>query len=110
MHVSTQHTLFFFCFANELFFVALYVMNSYHTPMGLSATLDLLPADVLHLLPASLFKLLNTITWPQLIALVTFPVMFMKQVINCVQFWKASKVLVQSDQEERWAKLHAKDK
>lgn len=32
-------------------------------------------------------------TWPQLIGLLCFPIMFAKQVINVVQFWKASKIV-----------------
>lgn len=109
-YYNNNKTLFFFCFGNELFFVALYVMNSYHVPIGLSHTLQRFSPEFLHLLPAEVHKFLITMTWPQFAAIVTFPIMFTKQIINCVQFWKASKVLVESDQEERYEKLHNKEK
>lgn len=80
------------------------------TPLGLGSLLLSLPTDLLALLPTPALKLAGNLTWPQLIALLSFPVCAMKQIINCVQFWKASKVLVESDQEERWEKLQAKSK
>ena len=45
--------------------------------------------------------LLEGLTWPQLIALVCFPVSAMKNIINIVQLWKASKILVGVDLVER---------
>ena len=36
---------------------------------------------------------LRQLTWPQLLAILTGPVCFGKNVINCVQFWKASKIV-----------------
>jgi len=44
----------------------------------------------------------HAITLPQLIAVLTFPICAGKQIINLVQFWKASKSIVESDLEERW--------
>lgn len=105
--LAKQTTLFFFCFGNELFFVALYVMTAYRHPLGLATLLSHYPS-LTTILPASLLKALIQLTWPQVIALLTFPVMATKQIINCVQFWKASKLLVESDQEDRWAKQNAK--
>lgn len=96
------------CAGNELFFVALYVMHAYTTPLGLDSLLRHLSPTILAHLPPPIFKALALLTWPQVVAAVTFPIMFVKQVINCVQFWKASKVLVESDQEERWEKQHKK--
>lgn len=98
------------CAGNELFFVALYVMHAYTTPLGLDSILHQLPSSALELLPAAVFKQVALLTWPEVVAAVTLPVCFVKQVINCVQFWKASKVLVESDQEERWEKQNKKGK
>ena len=60
--------------------------------------------------PISLPLLLEGLTWPELIALVCFPVSALKNVINVVQLWKASKILVGVDLAERAkARDHAKD-
>jgi len=88
--------------------VALYVAHTYSTPLGLKPLLHLLPHSVTDLLPIMWYHSLENITWPQVVALITFPVMAGKQVINCVQFWKASKLLVEADQEERWVKQNEK--
>lgn len=37
--------------------------------------------------------MLTHATWPQVIAALTFPIMAGKQIINVVQFWKASKIV-----------------
>lgn len=55
------------------------------TPIGLSQ---------LKFIPAHL-------TWPQAIAMLTFPVCATKNIINFVQLWKASKILVGVDLAER---------
>lgn len=65
-----------------MFFVALYVMKWTTTPMGLPWT---------------------TITLPAFLAIISFPVFFLKNVINVVQLWKASKILVGVDLAERAA-------
>jgi hypothetical protein len=36
---------------------------------------------------------LRQLTWPQILAAVTGPICFLKNVINVVQFWKASKIV-----------------
>ena len=74
-------TLFAFCAGNELFFVALYLMKWNHSPTELA--------------------MFGTWTWPQVLAIVTFPFCFTKNVINIVQLWKASKILVGVDLAER---------
>jgi CDP-diacylglycerol--inositol 3-phosphatidyltransferase len=79
LYYNNKVTLFTFCFCNELFFVALYLAAFIDTPISKGFWL----------------------TWPQLLALVNFPIMFGKQIINCVQFWKASKILVGIDLIER---------
>jgi CDP-diacylglycerol--inositol 3-phosphatidyltransferase len=74
------------CAGNELFFVALYLMKWVHNP-------------IISISPLSAFSI--TVTWPVLIALFCFPVFFLKNVINMVQLWKASKILVGVDLAER---------
>jgi CDP-diacylglycerol--inositol 3-phosphatidyltransferase len=44
---------------------------------------------------------LESLTWPELIALVCFPISALKNIINVVQLWKASKILVGVDLAER---------
>lgn len=83
LYYNNKATLFTFCFCNELFFVALYLMAFIDTPISKSISL----------------------TWPQLIALLNFPIMFGKQIINCVQFWKASKI-VSSVTPNQWRDGH----
>ena len=70
------------CAGNELFFVSLYLMKWISAPIGLDGYFEAL-------------------TWAQLVALLTFPVCFGKNVINMVQLWKASKILVGVDLAER---------
>ncbi|CEQ39768.1 SPOSA6832_01325 [Sporobolomyces salmonicolor] len=105
-YYNNSRTLFLFCAFNELFFVSLYVAHTYKTPLLSLQALPPFLLAYLQTLPAPAIKTIATITWPQLLAVVTFPVMAGKQIINGVQFWKAAKVLVESDQEERWAANH----
>lgn len=103
-------TLFLFCLGNEVFFVALYLNKFYDTP--LLSHHWLATAGILHWLSkfteqsnGATFALfhpkiavwvgwfLKQLTWPQVLAAVTFPVCFAKNVINIVQFWKASKIV-----------------
>lgn len=100
-HTTPQKTLFIFCAANELFFVALYVLNSYSVPLLSSLPAPLAPHLVR--LPAPLLRLLLKVSWPHLVAVLCAPVCAGKQVINGVQFVKAAKLLARSDQEERFA-------
>lgn len=54
--------------------------------------------------PATLSKValfISQLTWAQVLALVTFPVCLAKNIINIVQLWKASKILVGVDLAER---------
>ena len=50
----------------------------------------------------------SNLTYPQLMALVTFPIFAIKNIINVVQLWKASKILVGVDLAERAAVRVAK--
>lgn len=109
-----QRTLFFYCAGNELFFVCLYLMDFYPTPLGLQPKWFLWPlgkgvasslTEAAKKNPDSVqaltFSLIHRLTWPQVLGAVTFPICFVKQVINAVQFWKAAKVLVGIDLLER---------
>lgn len=73
-YYNNKITLFIFCFCNELFFVGLYLCA--------------------HDRSKPIFYALGyPFTWPVIITLLNFPIMFGKQLINCVQFWKASKIV-----------------
>lgn len=129
-YYNNSTTLFLFCAGNELFFVALYLMHSYKTPLQLHLYLPLLLstlASVSHTIthylpmlplveptlkhiPSLAINAAEKVTWPMLIALITLPVCAAKQGINCVQFWKASKCLTEIDQEERYALQNKKRK
>ncbi|EGN95422.1 hypothetical protein SERLA73DRAFT_186404 [Serpula lacrymans var. lacrymans S7.3] len=84
-YYNDSRTLFFMCAGNELFFVSLYLMKSVHTPIGLGAYSTFLAG----------------LTYPQLMACLSAGVCVGKNVINMVQLWKASKILVGVDLAER---------
>ncbi|KAI5122056.1 hypothetical protein M0805_006040 [Coniferiporia weirii] len=83
-YYNDSKILFLFCAGNELFYVALYLMKWDHSPTGLA--------------------LLGDLPWAQVLALFSLPFWFIKNVVNFVQLWKASKILVGVDLAER-AKL-----
>jgi CDP-diacylglycerol--inositol 3-phosphatidyltransferase len=56
-------------------------MKWVHTPIGLKSS----------------FTFVENMTYPLAMALISFPVCFTKNVINMVQLWKASKILVGID-------------
>ncbi|KAM0753771.1 CDP-diacylglycerol-inositol 3-phosphatidyltransferase [Meredithblackwellia eburnea MCA 4105] len=114
-YYNNSTTLFVFCAGNELFFVALYLMHSYKQTLGLERLISTISPSLLSLIQQTpyhqqIIKAIANVSWPQVIALITFPICAMKQAINCVQFWKASKLLVEADQIERWEKQQAKKK
>jgi CDP-diacylglycerol--inositol 3-phosphatidyltransferase len=78
-----QRTLFIICAGNEVFFLSLYLMKWVKAPIGLS------------------HPLLSHLTWPEVTAIVSFWVFLTKNIINVVQLWKASKILVGVDLAER---------
>jgi CDP-diacylglycerol--inositol 3-phosphatidyltransferase len=80
---SFQRVLFAICAGNELFFVSLYLMKWVQTPLGLN--------------PMASSPILANLTYPGVMALLSFPICFTKNVINLVQLWKASKILVGVD-------------
>ena len=51
---------------------------------------------------------LGDLTYPQFMAFLTFPIFAIKNIINVVQLWKASKILVGVDLAERAAARAAK--
>lgn len=92
-------------------------MAFYPTPLGLKPEWFLWPlgsgvADQMLLtagknpgsITALTFEMIRKLTWPQVMAAITFPICFVKQAINAVQFWKAAKMLVGIDLLERQAK------
>ena len=113
--------LFVFCAANELFFIALYLL-SFSSPI-LSPSLLQPPAGApqsaqpgtpAHVSFSKLFP--NPYSagalelarankmdsfWPWVLAGMSFPIMAGKQFINVVQLVKASKWLAEGDREER---------
>ena len=106
-----QNVLFAFCAGNEAFFVALYLLKWYTTALlPTSAGLHVFEALTSHGVPAVVAHAVAGVTFPQIIAGLTFPVMFLKQAINCVQIGKAAQLLVDADLEDRWEKQHAKGK
>lgn len=85
--------LFLICAGNEGFYVALYLMKWDYAPIG----------KLGFPLPFQLHEWIGSLTWPYILAVVTAPVCFFKNVINLVQLWKASKILVGVDIADRAA-------
>jgi len=101
-----------FCAGNELFFVALYLMHFEKTPIGepLMRLADSFVSNVVPYVPSAIASpktlaiiasAMSHLTWSQLAAIIFFPVCLAKNVINLVQGWKASKILVGLDLAER---------
>lgn len=124
-YYNDSRTLFFVCACNELFYVCLY-LNAFYTKPLLSTNFI---NNLIHLVsgpsashPETAWKLAHTfprfttgliwflrqLTWPQVAAMFTGPVCLLKNIINVVQFWKASKILVGLDLHERAAARAAK--
>ncbi|KAF9965556.1 CDP-diacylglycerol-inositol 3-phosphatidyltransferase [Mortierella alpina] len=78
-YYSNNNVLFAFCFADQLFFVILYLFHFEEINEG-----------------TTVFRVLLTI-----LGLLTAPICAGKQIINCIQFANASKSLAQLDIEER---------
>ncbi|KAF2740847.1 hypothetical protein EJ04DRAFT_507836 [Polyplosphaeria fusca] len=120
MYYTNTTVLFTFCALNELFFIALYLL-SFSSPL-LSPTLlkdsdsplNLQPGSPAAPKPSMIFtspwsagamemaranKMDSTVPW--ILAIASFPVMFLKQYINVVQLVKASQWLAEGDRAER---------
>ncbi|WRT63925.1 uncharacterized protein IL334_000852 [Kwoniella shivajii] len=107
-YYNDSRTLFIFCFANEVFFVCLYLNAFLKSPITSSFPIpSILLNSSLALSHPKLFGTviytLKNLTWPQVVGAITFPICAAKQAINVVQFWKASKILVGVDLAERQA-------
>ena len=98
MALSDQRTLFVFCFLNEAFFVCLYLNAFWTKPINahfpipesfLSSSLAISNPRFF----GGIIYVLRKITWPQLVAIISAPICLGKQIINVVQFWKASKIV-----------------
>ncbi|KAG8808056.1 CDP-diacylglycerol-inositol 3-phosphatidyltransferase, partial [Serendipita sp. 399] len=98
-YYNNPTTLFLFCAGNELCLFALYLMKWDTTPLGLSLLppLGLLSSKV----APGLVDWVARLTFAQILVMVTFPVCLGKNIINIVQGWKASKILVGVDLAER---------
>ena len=96
-YYNDSRTLFVFCFANETFFVCLYLNKYWSKPLQHSLNIPDAWLDALVQVSPELFKwtswLIKNVTWPQLVGAITFPICAGKQMINVVQFWKASKIV-----------------
>jgi CDP-diacylglycerol--inositol 3-phosphatidyltransferase len=94
-----QPVLFTMCAGNEVFFVALYLIKWDYTPLYtlLPYSVVTSPVFVENFPPA-----LKHLTAAQLIAGLTLPISLGKNIINLVQAWKASKVLVGVDLRDRY--------
>ena len=93
-----QRTLFIFCFMNEAFFVGLYLNAFWRKPINAHFPIpeSLISSSIALANPriaASVVWFLRSVTWPQLVAFVSAPICLGKQIINVVQFWKASKIV-----------------
>lgn len=93
-----QRTLFVFCFANELFFVCLYLNHYWTTPLMANFPIPtaILTSELTAAHPklvGGVINVLRNLNWPQVVAAMTFPICAGKQIINVVQFWKASKIV-----------------
>ncbi|KAK0459643.1 phosphatidylinositol synthase [Desarmillaria tabescens] len=88
LYYNDRRTLFLVCAGNELFYVALYLVKWIDTPITL-------------LLHPNTPSFLAGMTYQQLVAWLSAPVCILKNIINLVQLWKASKILVGVDLAER---------
>lgn len=92
-YYNNKMTLFIFCFCNELFFVCLYLNAFVRTPISSHVLPRLVGKTILGRIFPSLVSWCATLTWPLFIGILNFPICAGKQIINVVQFWKASKIV-----------------
>lgn len=83
-----------------MFFISLYLIKKWDTAIPIGAPF----LELALLAPKSLAPFVATLTWPQLLSLLTGPICVGKNIINVVQLWKASKILVGIDLATRQAK------
>ncbi|TPX09448.1 uncharacterized protein E0L32_009336 [Thyridium curvatum] len=123
LYYTNKTVLFIFCTLNETFFIALYLLSfssPYLSPQLLKAVPESAAAAISHghqvnssilgqiftnpysaaaLEMARANKMDSTVPW--IIAIVSFPVMMAKQIINVVQMVKASRWLAEGDVQAR---------
>ncbi|KAJ3758473.1 CDP-diacylglycerol-inositol 3-phosphatidyltransferase [Lentinula raphanica] len=92
LYYNDARTLFLVCAGNELFFVALYVAKWTTAPV---------PVDLSWISLPYVGHFLANLTYAEAVACLTGPVCLLKNIINVVQLWKASKILVGVDLAER---------
>ncbi|KAF5391259.1 hypothetical protein D9757_001989 [Collybiopsis confluens] len=92
LYYNDPRTLFLVCAGNELFFVALYIAKWTATPV---------PMDFSWVRAPYVGHFMAHLTYAEAVVAVTAPVFLLKNIINVVQLWKASKILVGVDLAER---------
>ncbi|KAB5529045.1 CDP-alcohol phosphatidyltransferase-domain-containing protein [Coniochaeta sp. 2T2.1] len=124
LYYTNKTVLFTVCALNEMFFIALYLL-SFSSPLLSPWLLEQMPsvaegneatpklvqqvynnpysAGALELARAN--KMDSTVPW--VLASISFPIMFLKQVINVVQLVKASQRLAEMDRKARSKKARA---
>ena len=85
--LRVQRTLFVVCAGNELFYISLYLMKWVHTPLSESFGITA--------------PWIAAATWAEVLMVVSAPICALKNWLNLVQLWKASKILVGVDLAER---------
>ncbi|KAK3344127.1 CDP-alcohol phosphatidyltransferase-domain-containing protein [Lasiosphaeria hispida] len=130
LYYTNRTVLFLCCALNELFFIALYLL-AFSSPLLSPGLLQIVPdheaaaiqrgAEVNSSLLSQIF--INPYSagalelarankmdsfWPWVLAIVSFPVMFLKQIINVIQLVKASRWLAEGDITTRRAKRLSK--
>lgn len=84
LYYTNNKVLFLFCAFNELFFVGLYLFSfPLKSPPNLGYFYNI------------------PLSYPTLICVFTFPLWAGKQIINCIQMYRAALSLAESDVEER---------
>jgi len=95
LYYNNSLTLFLVCTGNELFYVALYLAKWVSTPLDPRL--------------GAIHPWLADLTWASALACVCGPVWILKNIINFVQLWKASKILVGIDLAERAAERERRE-
>lgn len=80
-----------------MFFMSLYLMEKWKSAQPIGGPFVIIAG----LASESLAPTILHLTWPQLTAVLTSGICLAKNIINVVQLWKASKILVGVDLAER---------
>ncbi|CZR56265.1 related to CDP diacylglycerol-inositol 3-phosphatidyltransferase [Phialocephala subalpina] len=101
LYYSNKIVSFLLCFFNELFFIALYLL-AFTSPPG-DSEIEVVVANSPHGAGAFEIARANKLdpAWPLFLARISFLGMLIKQLINVLQFVKASTWLAESDVEMR---------